>query len=114
MLIVFFSSEDFAFDVNRNISSERLPLAHCRGRDVGHVADWPVSIAGHELDAAASEVLPECPIRPPPMPGCELSATTSRATRVTSAGKELSWSTMVLMVFFSLRHLAFDVDCNLL
>ena len=28
---------------------------------------------------------------------------TSRATRVTSAANELSWSTMVLMVFFSSR-----------
>ena len=36
---------------------------------------------------------------PPSLP----SVPTSRATRVTSAAKELSWSTMVLMVFFSSR-----------
>ncbi len=35
-----------------------------------------------------------CPPRMPSVP-------TSRATRVTSAAKELSWSTMVLMVFLS-------------
>ena len=36
---------------------------------------------------------------PPSLP----SVPTSRATRVTSAANELSWSTMVLMVFFSSR-----------
>ncbi len=36
---------------------------------------------------------------PPSLP----SVPTSRATRVTSAEKPLSWSTMVLMVFFSSR-----------
>ena len=36
---------------------------------------------------------------PPSLP----SVPTSRATRVTSAAKALSWSTIVLMVFFSSR-----------
>ena len=36
---------------------------------------------------------------PPSLP----SVPTSRATRVTSPAKALSWSTMVLMVFFSSR-----------
>ncbi len=36
---------------------------------------------------------------PPSLP----SVPTSRATRVTSEAKDLSWSTMVLMVFFSSR-----------
>ena len=36
---------------------------------------------------------------PPSFP----SVPTSRATRVTSAANELSWSTMVLMVFFNSR-----------
>ena len=45
----------------------------------------------------------------PPTPGTSASppsrpsVPTSRATRVTSAANELSWSTMVLMVFFSCR-----------
>ena len=45
----------------------------------------------------------------PPTPGTSAwppslpSVPTSRATRVTSAAKELSWSTMVLMVFFNCR-----------
>ena len=46
---------------------------------------------------------------PPSFP----SVPTSRATRVTSDAKELSWSTMVLMVFFQLEHFAAHVHCDL-
>ena len=38
-----------------------------------------------------------------PWPPRRPSVPTSRATRVTSAAKPLSWSTIVLMVFFSSR-----------
>ena len=46
--------------------------------------------------------MPETPATsawPPRLP----SVPTSRATRVTSAANELSWSTIVLIVFFSSR-----------
>ena len=38
---------------------------------------------------------------------------TSRATRVTSAAKAFSWSTMVLIVFFELEDFAFHVHGDL-
>ena len=47
---------------------------------------------------------------PPSVP----SVPTSRATRVTSEANERSWSTIVLMVFFSSEHLAADIDGDLL
>ena len=47
---------------------------------------------------------------PPSLP----SVPTSRATRVTSEAKELSWSTMVLMVSFSCRISPDDIDRDLL
>ena len=46
---------------------------------------------------------------PPSLP----SVPTSRATRVTSAAKALSWSTIVLMVFFSSRISPLHVDGDL-
>ena len=52
--------------------------------------------------SVSSRQVPETPRTsawPPSMP----SVPTSRATRVTSAAKALSWSTIVLMVFFSSR-----------
>ena len=47
---------------------------------------------------------------PPSLP----SVPTSRATRVTSLAKALSWSTIVLMVFFSSEDFALHVDRDLL
>jgi len=46
---------------------------------------------------------------PPSLP----SVPTSRATRVTSLANELSWSTMVLMVFFQLQNFAPNVHRDL-
>ena len=64
---------------------------------------WPVEVAGHRVDVVG-QVLPgagdaSTSAWPPSLP----SVPTSRATRVTSDANELSWSTIVLMVFFSSR-----------
>ena len=74
------------------------------GGDLGDVAHLVGEVAGHEVDVVG-EVLPGARRRPrtsawpPSLP----SVPTSRATRVTSSAKDESWSTMVLMVFFSSR-----------
>ena len=64
---------------------------------------WPVRLPAIELtESVRSFQVPATPCTsawPPSLP----SVPTSRATRVTSAANELSWSTIVLMVFFSSR-----------
>src|SRR5713101_3953874 len=64
---------------------------------------WVVRLEAIELTLSVrSFQVPPTPLTsawPPSFP----SVPTSRATRVTSEAKELSWSTMVLMVFFSSR-----------
>src|SRR4029450_3750119 len=64
---------------------------------------WPVRLLAMKLtESVRSFQVPATPLTwawPPSLP----SVPTSRATRVTSAANELSWSTMVLMVFFSSR-----------
>ncbi|MCY1276255.1 hypothetical protein D9M70_249160 [compost metagenome] len=64
---------------------------------------WVVRLAAMPLtDSVRSRQVPDTPRTsawPPSLP----SVPTSRATRVTSAAKLESWSTMVLMVFFSSR-----------
>ena len=64
---------------------------------------WPVRLPAIELTLSVrSFQVPATPgttAWPPSLP----SVPTSRATRVTSAAKLLSWSTMVLMVFLSSR-----------
>ena len=64
---------------------------------------WSVRFEAIELtDSVSPRQVPETPATsawPPRLP----SVPTSRATRVTSAANELSWSTIVLIVFFSSR-----------
>ena len=64
---------------------------------------WLVSVLASWLTFSVSFFqVPETPSTsawPPSFP----SVPTSRATRVTSAAKDDSWSTIVLMVFFSSR-----------
>src|SRR5213594_1040855 len=64
---------------------------------------WAVRLEAIELTLSVrSFQVPATPLTsawPPSLP----SVPTSRATRVTSAANELSWSTMVLMVFFNSR-----------
>ena len=62
---------------------------------------WPVRLAAKSFTllvrSAQVPATPSTCACPPSLP----SEPTSRATRVTSEANELSWSTMVLMVFFS-------------
>ncbi|MNZ93891.1 hypothetical protein D3C78_1129830 [compost metagenome] len=62
---------------------------------------WLVRLAAMKFTFSVRSLqVPDTPCTcacPPSLP----SVPTSRATRVTSAAKLLSWSTMVLMVFFS-------------
>ena len=62
---------------------------------------WPVRLPAIELTLSVrSFQVPDTPLTwacPPSLP----SVPTSLATRVTSSAKEESWSTIVLMVFFS-------------
>ncbi len=64
---------------------------------------WPVRFAAMEFtESVRSFQVPPTPgtsACPPSFP----SVPTSRATRVTSAAKAFSWSTMMFMVFFSSR-----------
>src|SRR5216684_4422111 len=64
---------------------------------------WPVRFDAIELTLSVRSfqvpATPRTSACPPSFP----SVPTSRATRVTSPAKALSWSTMVLMVFFSSR-----------
>ncbi len=64
---------------------------------------WPVRLDAIEFTLSVrSFQVPATPgtcAWPPSLP----SVPTSRATRLTSEAKELSWSTIVLMVFFSSR-----------
>ena len=61
-------------------------------------------VAGHRVDRVG-QVLPGARRRPARRPGRRAcpSVPTSRATRVTSAANDESWSTIVLMVLFSSR-----------
>ena len=71
--------------------------------DLGDVADLAGEVAGHEVDVVG-QVLPGAGDAPHLRLAAELpSVPTSRATRVTSAANDVSWSTIVLMVFFSSR-----------
>ena len=75
---------------------------------------WPVRFAAIMLTLSVrSFQTPPTPFTwawPPSLP----SVPTSLATRVTSPAKELSWSTMVLMVSFSSRISPLHVDGDLL
>ena len=97
--------EDLALDVDRDLL--RQVAVGDRGRDLGDVAHL-----GGEVRRPCKLTLsvrsfhvPETPFTsawPPSLP----SVPTSRATRVTSSAKDESWSTIVLIVFFSSSDLA--------
>ena len=97
-----FQLENFAAHVDRDLA--RQVAARDGGRHLGDVADLAGEVRGHGVDASRSSPS-RCRRRrapcawPPSLP----SVPTSRATRVTSPAKALSWSTMVLMVSFSSR-----------
>ena len=101
VLMVFFSSRISPF-TSTVIFFDRSPLATAVVTSA-MLRTWPVRLPAIELTLSVRSFhVPATPFTsawPPSLP----SVPTSRATRVTSAAKELSWSTIVLMVFFSSR-----------
>ena len=110
VLMVFFSSRISPF-TSTVILRERSPRATAVVTSA-MLRTWAVRLPAMELtESVRSFQVPATPgtlAWPPSRP----SVPTSRATRVTSPAKRLSWSTMVLMVSFSSRisPLTFDGD----
>ena len=101
VLMVFFSSRISPF-TSTVIFLDRSPLATAVVTSA-MFRTWPVRLAAMKFTLSVrSFQVPATPCTcawPPSLP----SVPTSRATRVTSEANEFSWSTMVLMVFFSSR-----------
>ena len=101
VLMVFFSSRISPF-TSTVIFDERSPLAMAVATSA-MLRTWPVRFEAIELTLSVrSFQVPPTPgttAWPPSLP----SVPTSRATRVTSEAKPLSWSTIVLIVFLSSR-----------
>ena len=101
VLIVFFSSRISPF-TSTVIFFDRSPLATALVTSA-MLRTWPVRLAAMKLTLSVRSfqvpATPRTSAWPPSLP----SVPTSRATRVTSAANERSWSTMVLMVSFSSR-----------
>ena len=93
--------ENFAFHIDGDLA--RQIAVGDGGRDFGDVANLVGEVAAIELTLSVrSFQVPATPgttAWPPSLP----SVPTSRATRLTSEAKALSWSTIVLMVFLSSR-----------
>ena len=101
VLMVFFSSRISPL-ASTVILRDRSPLATAVVTSA-MLRTWAVRLEAIELTLSVRSFhVPATPgtcAWPPSLP----SVPTSRATRVTSDAKALSWSTMVLMVFFSSR-----------
>ena len=101
VLMVFFSSRISPF-TSTVIFLDRSPSATAVVTSA-MLRTWPVRLPAMEFtESVKSFQVPATPCTsawPPSLP----SVPTSRATRVTSEANERSWSTMVLMVFFSSR-----------
>ena len=99
--MVFFSSRISPF-TSTVIFLDRSPLATAVVTSA-MLRTWAVRLPAMKLTLSVrSFQVPATPLTsawPPSLP----SVPTSRATRVTSEANELSWSTIVLMVFFSSR-----------
>ena len=112
VLMVFFSSRISPF-TSTVIFLDRSPAATAVVTSA-MLRTWPVRLPAMEFtESVRSFQVPATPCTsawPPSLP----SVPTSRATRVTSDAKERSWSTMVLMVFFSSRISPLHVHRDLL
>ena len=101
MLIVFFSSR-ISPRTSTVIFLDRSPLATAVVTSA-MLRTWPVRFDAMKLTLSVRSfqvpATPRTSAWPPSLP----SVPTSRATRVTSEAKPLSWSTIVLIVFFSAR-----------
>ena len=112
VLMVFFSSRISPF-TSTVIFFDRSPAATALVTSA-MLRTWRVRLPAIEFtESVRSFQVPDTPSTrawPPSLP----SVPTSRATRVTSDANERSWSTIVLMVFFSVEELALHVDRDLL
>ena len=112
VLIVFFSSEISPF-TSTVIFFDRSPAATAVVTSA-MLRTCEVRLPAMKFtDSVRSFHVPATPCTsacPPSLP----SVPTSRATRVTSAANDRSWSTIVLIVAFSSRISPFDVDGDLL
>ncbi len=101
VLMVFFSSS-ISPRTSTVIFLDKSPLATAVVTSA-MLRTWPVRFPAMELTLSVRSfqvpATPRTSAWPPSLP----SVPTSRATRVTSEAKELSWSTMMLMVFLSSR-----------
>ena len=101
VLMVFFSSRISPL-TSTVIFFDRLPVATAVVTSA-MLRTWPVRLLAMKLTLSVRSFhVPATPCTsawPPSLP----SVPTSRATRVTSEANERSWSTIVLMVFFSSR-----------
>ena len=101
VLMVFFSSRISPL-TSTVILRDRSPRATAVATSA-MLRTWPVRFEAMKLTLSVRPFqVPATPVTtawPPSLP----SVPTSRATRVTSEAKALSWSTIVLMVFFSSR-----------
>ena len=100
--MVFFSSRISPLHVHRDLLRQ-VAAARRRWSTSAMLRTWPVRLTAIEFTLSVrSFQVPATPgtsAWPPSLP----SVPTSRATRVTSDANERSWSTIVLMVFFSSR-----------
>ena len=113
VLMVFFSSR-ISPRTSTVIFFDRSPLATAVVTSA-MLRTWPVRFAGHEVDVVG-EVLPGAGDALAPRPGrraCPRCRPRGRRGSPPTA-KELSWSTIVLMVFFSSRISPLHVDGDLL
>ena len=113
VLIVLFSSSTSP-RASTVIFFERSPFGD-RGRHLGDVPHLVGEVVRERVHALG-QVRARCRRRLRPGPGRRAcpSVPTSRATRVTSAANEESWSTIVLIVSLSSRISPLDVDGDLL
>jgi len=99
MLMVFFNSRISPL-ASTVIFCDKSPLATAVVT-LAMLRTWLVRLPANWLTLSVKSFhVPDTPLTsacPPSLP----SVPTSLATRVTSAAKELSWSTMILMVFLS-------------
>jgi len=99
VLIVFFSSQNLALDVHGDFLRQ-VALGHRRGhvRDVAHLAR---QVARHGIDAVGQVFPGSRDALYIGLPAELAFGANFPRHGVTSAAKERSWSTMVLIVFFS-------------
>src|SRR6266542_2543083 len=102
MVLIVFLSSRISPRTSTVILRERSPLATAVVTSA-MFRTWPVRLPAMKLTLSVRSFHVPATSRTSAWPPSLPSVPTSRATRVTSAAKERSWSTMVLIVFLSSR-----------